>query len=129
MSEDAALVLSFEVRNVVGAWRAGSQRSVLELEGHGRGGGEDARARLNIFDSNRGGLLNEGRGGSTSITTPSQYRLDATIDDRQSGERLWQAWAVADLSQSDGPTLTRAMVPAMVRNLGNTVKRQTFPLR
>jgi hypothetical protein len=129
VASDAAIVLSFEVRNVVGAWRAGTRRSVLEFEGHGGGGGENAKALLNIFDSRRGGLLNEGGGGATSITTPSKYRIDATVDDRRSGQRLWQAWAIADLRLSDGPTLTRAMVPVLVRTLGTTVKRQSFPLR
>ncbi len=129
VSKDAALILTFEVRSEVGAWSAGDRRSIIELEGHG-GVDEDevVKARLNIFDSGRGGLLNAGPGGGTTITTASQYRLDATIDDRRDGHRLWQAWAVADLRQSDGPTLTKAMVPVMVRNLGSTVKRQPFKL-
>ena len=129
VAKDAAMVLSFEVRDVVGAWTAGERRAFLELEARGgRVGGERASAKLNIFDSDRGGIFNKGRGDATSITTPSRYRLDATVDDARSGKRLWQAWAVADLRHADGPTLTRAMVPVVVENLGNTVKRQPFQL-
>ncbi len=127
VSDDAALVLTFETSGQVGAWTSAGRRSVLELDAHGgRTGGENAQARLNIFDSARGGLLNKGRGGRTSIVTPSRYRLDATIDERESGRRLWKAWAVSDLGQSDGTTLARAMVPVVVGTLGRTVKRHPF---
>jgi hypothetical protein len=130
VSADADLILSFEISDVAGAWRAGDRRSVLEFEGSGGGGGENARARLNIFDSRRGGLLNEGRErGATQIASPSRYRMDATIDDRRDGKRLWQAWAVASQRQIGGPALTRAMVPAMVEYLGTTIKRKPFALR
>jgi hypothetical protein len=130
VAADADLILSFEVRDVAGAWRPGDRRSVFEFEGQGGGGGENARARLNIFDSRRGGLLNKGdERGATQIASPSQTRMEATIDDKRDGKRLWQAWAVASHRQADGPTLTRAMVPAMVQHLGTTIKRKTFALR
>ena len=80
------------------------------------------------LDSAQGGVFNEGRAHGTSIVTPSLYRIDATVDDRRNGERLWQAWATASLQQSDGATLTRSMVPVMVGSLGKTVRRQTFQL-
>ena len=130
VAAEADLILSFEVRDVAGAWRAGDRRSVIEFEGSGGGGGENARARLNIFDSRRGGLLNQGNErGATQIAAPSQFRMDATIDDRRDGKRLWQAWAVASQRQTEGSDLTRAMVQAVVEHLGTTIKRQPFALR
>lgn len=128
---DAGLVLSFETRDVVGAYSAGVARHVVELSGGGGdGGGEDARARVNMFDSSSGGVLNPGsETKDTTIVTPTQYRIDATVEDRSTGRRLWQAWAVADLEQSDGLTLTRAMVPAIANALGETVRQQPFPAR
>ena len=129
VSENAPLVITFEVRDEIGAWSTRDRRTVLELEGRGDSlGGHDHKARLNLFDSDRGGILNQGRGSGTSITTPSEYRIDATIDDRTNGRRLWQAWVTADLGYSDGPTLTRAMIPVIIGNLGKTVKRQPFEL-
>jgi hypothetical protein len=127
VAADAPLIMTFEVRDMVGAWSNRDRRSILEFEGSGGGiGGDSHRARLNLFDSGRGGVLNQGRGGGTSIVTPTKYRLDATIDARAGGKRLWQAWATADLGQSDGFDLTKAMIPAVVNSLGQTVKRQPF---
>ncbi|MBL6929113.1 MAG: hypothetical protein ISR44_08050 [Rhodospirillales bacterium] len=131
VSGDAKYVLSFETSDVVGAYTERDTRHVVELSGSGgRGGGEDMRARVNMFDSSAGGLFNAGKGtGDTSIVTPTQYRMDATIDDKESGRRLWQAWAVADLEQSDGLTLTLAMVPVVAGAVGETVKQKTFSVR
>lgn len=128
ISADAPLILSFETRDVVGAYTSRDARHVLELSGGGgQGGGEDTKARVNVFDSNTGGLLNPGRDtGDTHIVTPTQYRMDVTIDRRDNGSRLWQAWALADLGQSDGLTLTRAMVPVITRAIGKTVRQQPF---
>ncbi len=129
ISEDAVLVLTFETRGQVGAWSDGGRRQLLQLQNsQGVGGLDSPKVRLNLYDSRRGAVFNEGRTG-TQITTPSTYRLDASIDDRTSGRRLWQAWTTAPVGQSDGFTLTKAMVPVMVGGIGHTVKRQSFALR
>ncbi len=129
VSKDANLVLTFETRGQVGAWSDGGRRQLLQLQqSQGVGGLDSPKVRLNLYDSRRGAVFNEGRTG-TQITTPSTYRLDATIDDRTDGKRLWQAWTTAAVGGSDGFTLTKAMVPVMVAGIGLTVKRQTFTLR
>jgi hypothetical protein len=130
VSRDGDLILTFETRDTVGAWSDLGRRSVLEfqyknVEGIG---GDNERLRLNLFDSAQGGVFNEGRAHGTSIVTPSQYRIDATVDDRRNGERLWQAWVTASLQHSDGAALTQSMVPVMVGSLGKTVRRQPFKL-
>ncbi len=130
VSGDGALILTFETRDTVGAWSDAGRRSVLEFEYKSEEGigGDKERLRLNLFDSAKGGVFNEGGAHGTSIVTASQYRIDATVDDRRNGERLWQAWATASRQQSDGNTLTQSMVPVIVKNLGKTVRRQTFQL-
>lgn len=128
VSEDAPLVITFETRDEIGAYTTRNKRAVLELDAHGgREGGEDARMRFNLYDSNTGGVFNQGK-GETSVMTPSQYRLDVSIDNRANGKRHWQAWAVANLNQSDGAALIKAMVPEMVGNMGKTVKSHVFEL-
>jgi len=128
VAKDAELILSFETRDEIGSWSTTDRRHILSLESKGgQGGGENAKAKLNVFDSATGGLLNKGSGGTT-ITSPSTYRIDATIDDNANGKRLWQGWSVANLNNQDGLSLTRKMVPVLVENLGQTVRRQTFPL-
>ena len=50
----------------MGAWSDAGKRTLLELTARGGDeGGEDAKARFNVFDSKRGGILNKGRGGTT----------------------------------------------------------------
>ncbi len=131
VSGDGPLVLTFGTRDTVGAFSERNPRHVLELSGGGgRGGGEDAKARVNVFDSSGGGLLNEGKGsGDTSIVTPTQYRIDASIDERASGRRLWQGWATANLEQADGLALTMAMVPVIAQHVGQTVRQKPFPVQ
>ena len=134
VAKDSPLVLSFDTRDEVGAWSDAGRRTILELRAEsGRESGEFTRseyahAKVNVFDTNAGGLLNEGRGG-TSITTPSLYRIDVTLDDRTNGRRLWQGWAIANLSLGERADLDRAMVPAIVQNLGRTTTRQPFNLQ
>lgn len=129
VAKDSPLVLSFDTRDEVGAWTDAGRRTILELQAQGgRDGGEYAHAKVNVFDTNSGGLLNEGRGG-TSIATPSTYRIDITVDDRGNGRRLWQGWAIANLSHGDRLELDRAMIPVLVQNVGRSVTRQPFELK
>jgi hypothetical protein len=64
----------------------------------------------------------------TTVVTPAQYRIDMTIDDNASGMRIWQGWAIADLSQGEPAALARAMVPRLVDSIGQTVREQVFSL-
>jgi len=128
VNDDAEAIVTFEIRDEIGAYTTRNKRAILELEARGgREGGENARMRFNLYDSNTGGMFNAGK-GETSIVTPSQYRIDLAIDARSTGKRLWQAWAVANLGQSDGAALTHAMVPVLVEKIGQTVKSELFEL-
>ena len=64
----------------------------------------------------------------TTVVTPAQYRIGLTIDDRASGGRIWEGWAIADLSQGEPGDLARAMVPRLVASIGQTVREQVFTL-
>lgn len=129
VAQTAPLTLNFSTRDEIGAWSETGRRTLLELKAEGgREGGEYAHAKVNIFDSATGGLLNQGHGGTT-ITTPSSYRIDATLDDKTSGRRLWQGWTIANLSHGERAELDRAMVPVIVQNLGRTISRQPFNLQ
>jgi hypothetical protein len=128
ISKDAPLVITFETCSEIGSYTTRNRRSVLELQAHGgREGGEDARMRFNLFDSNSGGIFNQGK-GETSLRTPGQYRLDVSIDNRTNGKRHWQAWTTANHNRSSGGALILAMVPEMVRKLGEKVKSHVFVL-
>lgn len=130
VADDADLIFTIETEELVGAYSTTDRRTVLELRGEGGDfGGEDAEARLNLFDSQTGGIMNKGSSGTT-IVTPSQYRVEITLDDRSSGKRVWQGWAVAPKQPGGGDeaVLTR-MVVALADNLGQTVRREAFSIR
>ena len=126
VADDGEYVLSFDTRSEAGAWVDKGRRTVLELDAHGgRDGGEFAQVRLNIFDSQRGGLINEGDGG-TAVTTPSQSSMEVTIDEKKNGRRIWQAWTTTNLKFTDSESISRALVPAVVADLGQPVTRKLF---
>ena len=122
VSDDAPLVISFGTRDVLGYWSAGQRRHILELEGHGgRTGGENARVRLNLYSS-QGGVLNKGKEPGNVV--PSKYMLEVILE-RRKGERLWQGEATAALNRTDGFSLLRAMLPALLNHMGQTVRQKT----
>lgn len=127
--DDSPFVITFEIRNEMGSYKTRNKRAVLELDAHGgREGGEDAKMRFNLFDSNSGGVFNEGK-GETTIMSKSQYRLDVSIDSRSNGKRHWQAWSVADLDRADGTELIRAMLPEVIDKIGHKVKSHIFEIQ
>jgi hypothetical protein len=125
---DAPLVITFETRDELGTFTTRNRRTILELNGHGgRSGGEDARMRFNLYDSNSGGILNQGK-GETSVMTQSLFRLEISIDNRSNGKKHWQAWSVANIGQSNDTTLIKAMIPEIVGNMGKTITSQAFKI-
>jgi len=92
----------------------------------GRTGGEDAKAMLNVFESERGGVLNPGRPARDVV--PSKYQLDVTIGRKGDG-RTWRAQATADVPRTRGSRLVRRMIPGLMEALDETVKRGKPKLR
>ncbi|MFQ5764688.1 MAG: hypothetical protein ACE5GT_07160 [Rhodospirillales bacterium] len=130
LSDHADLVLTFETLDAGGAWTGGGENRLVELSNnHDQTGIDAPRVRLNLFNSARGGLLNPNRRDQTRTVTPSQYRIDVTIDDKTNGKRLWEGWTSIDIGPGDNRALTRTMVPVLVDSLGKTVRQQTFPLQ
>lgn len=127
IDKEADYILSFETRDILGTWSAGDRRSVIELQARGgRTGGEDAKAMLNLFESQRGGVLNPGR--PTPNVINSKYQVDATID-KKAGGRIWQGQATAELKRSTGLELTKQMIPGLVGAIGQTIKQGPLQLR
>ncbi len=125
----ADIILSFETSDQIGGWNSASKGHVLSLEASGgRGGGENHKARVNVYDSSTGGLLNPNQGAQKATSTSSQYRLEVSVESRTNGKTLWRAWSVADLQSGEGLTLTKKMVPLLIDNLGKTVRSQAFSI-
>ena len=134
-TDPKGIVLSFETRSQKGYWTNPSRRTFLHLEGSAgtgtsisRGNRKSSRAVVNLYDSQQGGVVNK---GNRNIVTPAAtyYRLDVSIDNKTDGKSLWRAWALANLAEGNAVTLSRAMVPAIVDNIGKGAKEQSFKLQ
>ena len=130
-TDPKGIVLSFETRSQPGYWTSTRRRKFVELEGTagtGTRAGKKSRGLVNLYDSQQGAVLNK---GNPSVVTPAAtfYRLDVNIDDKTQGKSLWRAWAVANLAEGNTVTLAKAMVPAIVDNIGESAKEQAFKLR
>jgi len=127
IADDARLILSFETRDTSGTWTGGGPNRLVEIGNAGNHTGTDAPdVRVNIFDNQRGGLLNPKPNKGVTQVAPSQYRIDASIEDRTNGKRLWQGWGIANIGSADDPAIQNAMVRPIVEHIGQTVRDQTF---
>jgi len=122
------LVLTLEVSDQVGSWSYGSSTLFSTDRSY------DERTRreldsfqLNVYDSRQGGLVNQPE--RAAPVAPSRYRLDARLDDRETGRTLWQGWVVGALDRGDGDDLLAMMVPVLAGGIGRTVREATVELR
>ncbi len=118
--EGSFVVLSFETRREMGGGPTPRRQVTPRFdERHEESGFRDRRYNPQI-----------GKGsthGSTSISA-SRFRLDATLDDKQSGKRLWRGWTIARMQGDETANLAKAMAPVLVGSLGETVREQTFEI-
>ena len=125
--QNAPLVITFGTSNELSTYTSRSRRSVLELDARGgREGGENARMRFNLFDSNSGGMFNQGK-GETTVKTSSHFRLDVSIINRSDGKHHWQAWTTTNQVHSNRDVVL-GMVPELVSKIGKKVTSRTFEL-
>ena len=128
ISDSANIIMSFESRDEAGAWVQPGNRTYIELSNNPeRRGVEPPKVLLNLYNSERGGVLNSGRGNREVI--PRKYRLDTTIDNKTNGRRMWHAWTITNVGASDSSALAASMIPMLVKNLGQTVRGQAFEIK
>jgi hypothetical protein len=82
----------------------------------------ESRVRMDIQD-NLLGARTEARGGTT------RYILRATLDDQQSGQRLWQGEASYTGAVTDETATFSAMAPVLVDVFGESVQPKGFRIR
>ena len=124
VTDNARLIMSFEARDTEGKWSGGGPNRLIEIRNSDNHTGKDAPdVRLNIFDSQRGGLLNPKRDKGITQVAPSDFRIDAMIEDRTDGKRLWQGWSVTKNSEiGEDQSLHPSMVKPIIGSIGKTVR-------
>jgi hypothetical protein len=116
----AKLILNFETE--VDSLAAPGTGPTL---GQAQGRSYDSRIRMNLWSNNQDSLLN-GRQGSDDNTATTRYILRATLDDQQSGERLWQGEATYTGVVNDETAIFAAMAPILVDGFGQNLRPKTF---
>lgn len=130
IDQSAQLIFSFDTRDTSGKWTGGGSSGLISLENSDNHTGTDApRVRVSIFDTQKGGILNEGSERGITEVAPSQIRVEVTLEDRTNGRRLWEAWTVSNIGASDDPSVPKSMVGPLVQNIGKTVRDETIPSR
>ncbi len=119
-TDASALVLSFETRRELGGGPTPNRQITDQFVE--RQEGSDVGTRRYEPQIGKGSPR-----GPTSISA-SRFRLDATLDNKQSGKRLWRGWTIARMKGDETAKLAKVMVPVLVDNLGETVQEQTFEI-
>ena len=122
------LVLTLEPEDQIGFWNYRRGALVEAQRGYDRIARKDLDSyTVNLFNSRQGGLIN--RPERPSGVNPSRYRLEARLEDRDTGRTLWQGWTTADLARGDGRALLAAMVEPLAGVVGLSVREQHVGLR
>lgn len=128
VSDDANVILSFVDRDEAGSWVHSGDRTYIELHNNPeRNGSKQPKVLLNLYNSDRGGIFNSGKGNRE--VTPRKYRLDTTIDNKIDGRRVWHAWSITNAGSSNSATLAASMVPLLVKSLGQSIRSQLFKIK
>lgn len=126
---DEALVLTFETIDVSGAWIGGGENYLIELSNHDDQSGIEApRFHFNLFNSERGGMLNFNRKEKTHTVTPSKFRIDVTIDKKHNGKRIWHGWSSTTSHIGKDLENSRKMISVLVNSLGQNISHRSFSL-
>lgn len=130
VANEAPFILMFTIRDQIENRSSISKREIFSLQTQtGRGHEEKTKARVNIYQSAKGGLLNKGNDHREASSIASQYRLYVTLESQSNGKAYWQAWAVANLKKGDGYSLTKQMILPIIRSIGKTVRHQEFSIK
>lgn len=124
VKDNARLILSFETRDTSGKWSGGGPNRLIEMRNTDNHTGKDApEVRLNIFDSQRGGILNPKRDQGIIQVAPGEFRIDVAIEDRTNGRRLWQAWSsTTDNAGAEDTAFHRSMVQPIIEKIGTNTQ-------
>ena len=118
--DGSSIVLSFETRRELGGGPTPTRQITKQfVERHQESDIVDRRYKPQIGKSSPKG---------PSSISASRFRLDATLDDKQNGKRLWRGWTIARMYGDETKKLARAMVSILIDNLGQTVREQTFDI-
>lgn len=130
VQDGAQFIVSIDTRDTSGSWTGGGSTSIIDIANQDNHTGTDSpKVRMRIFDTQRGGLLNKKQETGVTEVSPSEFRIDATVEDRSNGRRMWEGWTIMGIEGGDNTIAQHAMVAPLVSNIGKTVRDAVIPLR
>lgn len=82
----------------------------------------------NMLSSGGGGVLGTRSGSGANYARFLRYVINATLDDRSTGRRLWQGHVSYDTSSSDRTTTFVSLAPVLAEQIGKNVQERPFRL-
>lgn len=140
VADDAPLVLEFYASEVTGGQAVEKLTGALTQErsddlrrGEHTTLVPDSKQRVSTgVLSTIGDELFGGKGAATPPTaaapSPRQVHLSISLDNRPAAARVWQGSASGELRGDDSFAATEALVPFLVKALGQTISGQVFEL-
>ncbi len=123
LQNGANLIVTVETRDSSGRWTGGGSNRVVRIGNSDNHTGTDAPdVRVSLFDNERGGILNPKTGSGVTQVAPSQFRIDAQIEDRLNGRTLWQGWAVRNILATENTSVYANMLRPLVSAIGQTLR-------
>ena len=78
--------------------------------------------------SSRGGGIISGRASGADYSRFLRYVINATIDDRATGRRIWQGHVSYDTAESDRTAMFVALAPVLAEQIGKNTQERAFRL-
>lgn len=99
-------------------------RSLGQLQGRNW----DSRARINLWSNQQDSVI-AGRRGDNNTFATTRYILRATLDDQNTGQRLWQGEASYTGATNDQAGTFAAMAPVLVDGFGENLRPRSFRIQ
>jgi hypothetical protein len=131
--EAGGLVLRFdtEIRTPSAAPRQSFSREGGNLSGQGAGAPDLPGSRdevTNMLSSGGDGVIGGRPLSGANYTRFLRYVINATLDDRATGRRIWQGHVSYDTSESDRAAMFVALAPVLAEQIGKSVQERAFRL-
>jgi hypothetical protein len=82
----------------------------------------------NMLSSRGGGVLGSRGSSGADYTRFLRYVINATLDDRTTGRRLWQGHVSYDTATPDRTAMFVALAPVLAEQIGKNVQERSFRL-
>jgi hypothetical protein len=100
----------------------------IDPDGHRPAPPGSSNEVANMLSSGGGGILRQRQPSGSDYERPLRYVINATLEDRATGRRLWQGHVSYDTTTPDRTAQFVALAPILVEQIGKPVQEKSFQL-